>query len=474
MKKNSQSGFSLLETVMAIGIMAYGGMTLMKMVDSSQKASRNIANKNDLLRLENYIDNQIIGSTSNCSVSILDEVKGDVVEYDTVNEGTLNELVRFNQRTNSKTPVLRANDFYPLGNGGRKSIYVQTISYRLSELAEITNPVGTETHEAVITFHIRAGHCPGGVKCATPNELSQGSNRQAFQMRDLQFENQVPLRLVLKNDGVTGGEVDDVECLTSNLPPAINDKFEEMQEKICEMQIKQMIAMGTAGFNDCEDEVKITQKSETFTVTQDWVVPENVVPGSIGFKMASGGGGGGGGDSKGDNEPGCGGSAGQYQSGSIPNVSPGSKCRMTVGTRGFGGKGKKNGAKPGSRGGKSGIKCGNFDLQLLGGAGGAAACTKDNNSSRRHGQNFYFETKLYKGGGGGWKKGNGGSGGRIGAGGGGGGHKNGDGGSGGRGEIRITWMERSLVVANEDAEYVNDFKDKFDKINFKDKLDQMK
>jgi hypothetical protein len=412
-----QSGMSIVEVMVALGLMGAVSYGVMKVMDNSQKASRDLKSKDETIQLTNQL-NLLFSSPQTCIATFKDRKAGDFVtsirQFQFVGGQPVPvEVIPVGNVDPNKLTVksILVKDIDRNGSDGDKSIVDLEVTFEKPKNAKTIG--GKELKRSMklhanlckieAIFEIPANgsspaqtifdQCSGGAKQLisgiTEGILSNGSIERYAWCQDCSGVTPAGSSIMQCNSSSSGAGIDVSDmtsqiCLSFGLAiqsngvcgkngKSISEVIEDLESKLCLSEATTRALNGISGVTPvpCEWTVTITQQS-TLVNPGPFPIPENIVPGSLTYRMLGGGGGGGGGS---NNYAGRGGGAGEYKNGLLPDTMAGRSCNAIRGTGGSGGCGAvlQPAACWGATGQVSSIICPGFTVSAAGGPGGERA-----------------------------------------------------------------------------------------------------
>lgn len=469
--KNFQSGMSIVEIMVALGLLGAVSLGVMKIMDNTQRASKNLETKDEITQLSHEL-NEILSNASNCHVTFLgkhlgDEVMSINVPFHTPSgvipqpKITVGQAIRNN--VIFKSAVIKAVDLNS-SDGDKSIIDFEVVFEKKDNFARI----GGKQLKKIIKLH--ANLCPqitltGGQNFNFFQACSGAGKKLITGVSSATTAAGVVEKWAVCQDcsgitenspiescnsmstgsGIDVGSFSQSSCLTlgGTIDPetgmcqfndeSLQDTLASLNERICELEKENYIQKGEIVTKTlCGKTFKIEDKTQLMTGAgnKSFSLPANYVPETLVVTMLGGGGGGGKGCSD------CGGGGG---AGSVVTVLANKTHIGGTSISGFVGNGGGSSGDNGDPGGATSINLNGVTHTASGGSGG----TKSRGSYCGGGGVMFMGT-WYSGGT--YHPNQQGEGGQMGAGGAGGEYLDVDcrtGGDGGSGAIHFRWREWS-------------------------------
>lgn len=422
----NQNGMSLMETVIAMGMMGALAVGTMRVLEMGQKGSR----KNELRAVASQLTGQIsdyMKSKYACGDNLTTALFGQTIQTSSEGmnylEGDLPALVMIRRNENGQ-PVLDEN-----GDEVQRVIIEES---RLdSEGRQMARPDGLFVDDIKVVFEnvlddeegsdwdlrgngrifVRMSYCPnGGVRCEPEKRRS--------------LDKAIPLTEVLaryydrnsNGEKLVTGDLKRALCSTGQdgILAEARAMVDEVKLEMCNLILTDAAANGNTSETECGKIISFENAQIKQYETGDYSLNlpgkvnlkecqlSGLVPGSLSVVLSGGGGGGGGSDV---NDAGYGGKAGIFKQEDVPNAPVGGACAYRVGAGGAAGAkdGNWNSShtnKRGGIGGTSRFECPSSGV-LISAAGGSGGGFKEKNHGG-HGENspFYAYLRGQEGGGG--------------------------------------------------------------------------
>ena len=444
-----QSGFTIVEILIAVAMMAAISVGVMRLMENMSKTSKDLQNRDEFFQITNNIA-LILSQPLNCQETLLNkEVNDEVVtiwrdaHLDTkrvshsvntersakieINRMWIEEIDTISRPDGSTAKAVLAISFRKpekISIGGQDVVKRVNISANLcTELISFgTNRTTLEASCTGANQRITSG------PTAWRNETT---GQDGFQMVCQDCSDITKIKSCRSSNQA---DVSDAQLVGPACRQLLGGTYNEDTRrcegsKLCDVELSLMQLTNSGGTTSCGDEYFVETVTRLVSSSTSLSIPQNFAGVNITARIAGGGGAGGGSDR---GNPGAGGSAGTQRLVTLV-VKKGDTCTLTIGSGGIGGSGN------GGPGGTTRISCAGMVEEAAGGAGGREEARGAGESCGWAGESITFNGVTYAGGRPGCRDSNG-SRGSSAAGGGGAGDRWQSGGNGGSGLIWISYQ----------------------------------
>ena len=451
-----QSGFTIVEILIAVAMMAAISVGVMRLMENMSKTSKDLQNRDEFSLITNNIA-LILSQPLNCQETLLNkEVNDEVVTiWRDAHLDTKRVSHSVNTERSAKIEINRMwiEEIDTISADGSTAKAVLAISFRKPEKISIGG------QDVIKRVDISANLCTDLVSfgtnrttmeasCAGANQRiisgptawrNETTGQDGFQMVCQDCSDITKIKSCRSS---AQADVSDAQLVGPACRRLLGGSYNEGTgfcegSRLCDVEIGMMQLTGVAGTTSCGETYTLDPVAQTNPSGTSFTVPDDFVGNTLTVKILGGGGGGGGSDR---NEQGKGGKRGE-QKNIIFNVKKGDTCTWSLGAggaKGAAGDGWNDSGSNGGKGGTTTVTCAGVTHSVEGGNGGEGEAFRSG-SRGEAGEGVNFAGTYYSGGAGGADNRDGSDAPGRGGGGGGGGDGKQRGGLGGAGAIWISY-----------------------------------